>query len=86
MSRRKYDPETYPSPAERLKAVTDKLEAGVSEVFRSGKYENYLRTMSQFHNYSFGNILLIAMQCPSASHVAGFNDWKKKFELHALFR
>lgn len=82
MSRRKYDPETYPSPAERLKAVTDKLEAGVSEVFRSGKYENYLRTMSQFHNYSFGNILLIAMQCPSASHVAGFNDWKKKFERH----
>jgi len=74
-----FDPSMYPSPAERLKAVTDQLKAGVSDVFQSGKYENYLRTMSQFHNYSSGNILLIAMQFPAASQVAGFNDWKKKF-------
>lgn len=79
MSRQKYDPETYPSASERLKAVTDKLEAGVSEVFQSGKFENYLQTMSQFHRYSFNNVLLIAMQFPGASHVAGFNDWKRKF-------
>lgn len=82
MSQRKYDPGTYPSQEERLKAVTDKLETGVSEVFQSGKYEDYLRTMSQFHHYSFSNILLIAMQRPGASRVAGFNDWKKKFERH----
>lgn len=82
MSRRKYDPETYPSQEERLKAVTDQLEAGVCEVFQSGKYEDYLRTMSKFHHYSFNNILLIAMQCPGASQVAGFNDWKKKFDRH----
>lgn len=76
---RGYDPETYPTPAERLKAVTDQLEAGVSDVFQSERYEEYLRTMSKFHHYSFGNVLLIAMQFPGASHVAGLHDWRKKF-------
>lgn len=82
MSRQKYDPKSYPSQEDRLKAVTDKLEAGVSEVFQSGKFEDYLRTMSQFHHYSFNNILLIAMQHPGASRVAGYNDWIKKFDRH----
>lgn len=82
MSRRNYDPAAYPSREERLKAVTDQLEAGVSEVFQSGKYENYLTTMSKFHRYSFNNVLLIAMQRPGATHVAGYNDWKKNFGRH----
>lgn len=72
--------EAYPSREERLKAVMDKLEAGVSELFEGGRFADYLRTMSRFHQYSFGNILLIAMQFPGASQVAGFNDWKRKFE------
>lgn len=71
--------DNYPTPAERLKEVTDKLEAGVTEVFEGGRFADYLQTMSRFHHYSFGNILLIAMQFPGASQVAGFNDWKKKF-------
>lgn len=62
-----------------MKAVMAQLEAGVSDVFQSGQYKNYLGTMSKFHHYSFNNILLIAMQFPAASQVAGFNDWKKKF-------
>lgn len=71
--------EGYPTPKERLKAVTDKLEAGITELFESDRFANYLRTMSKFHHYSFGNVLLIAMQCPNASHVAGYHDWRKKF-------
>lgn len=69
----------YPTRAERLKEVTDKLEAGVIELFEGERFAEYLRTMSKFHNYSFGNILLIAIQFPGASQVAGFHDWKKKF-------
>ena len=56
----------YPTAAERLKELTDQLEAGVREVFTSDRYLAYLKTMSKFHRYSFGNVLLIAMQCPSA--------------------
>lgn len=69
----------YPTAAERLKELTDQLEAGVREVFTSDRYLAYLKTMSKFHRYSFGNVLLIAMQCPSASCVAGFHAWKKNF-------
>lgn len=82
MGRRNYDPETYPSTDERLKAITDRLEAGVSDVFQSGKYEDYLRTISKFHHYSANNAVLIAIQCPTATFVAGFNDWKNKFNRH----
>lgn len=69
----------YPTPAERLKAATDKLEAGITELFESQRFMDYLHTMSKFHRYSFGNVLLIAIQCPGASQVAGFHDWRKKF-------
>ncbi len=69
----------YPTPAKRLKAATDKLEAGIVDLFESQRFTDYLRTMSKFHRYSFGNVLLIMMQCPGASQVAGFHDWKKKF-------
>lgn len=64
---------------EKVKALTDKLEAGVKGVFESDKYKAYLKAMSKFHQYSFGNVLLILMQCPEASHVAGFSTWKKQF-------
>ena len=65
--------------AEKIKALTDKLEAGVKEVFESEQYKRYLKAMSKFHNYSFGNVMLILMQCPNASLVAGFHKWKKDF-------
>ena len=64
---------------DRLKELTDKLEAGVAAVFESDKYADYLKAMAKFHPYSFGNVLLILMQCPHASHVAGFHTWKKTF-------
>lgn len=65
--------------AERVKALTEKLEAGVKEVFESEKYKTYLKAMSRFHHYSFGNVMLILMQCPEASLVAGYTAWKKQF-------
>ena len=66
----------------RLKALTDKLETGVSHIFESDQYTEYLTTMSKFHHYSFRNILLIFMQRPDATCVAGYNDWKNKFGRH----
>ncbi|MBQ8552015.1 MAG: hypothetical protein IJ428_04280 [Clostridia bacterium] len=56
---------------ERLKEITDSIEKGIAEVFTSGKYADYLRTMSRFHRYSVNNRILIYFQDPSASHVAG---------------
>ena len=70
-------PDNYPTPSERLKAVTDKLEAGIKELFDSDRYAAYLQAMSKFHRYSYGNIILILSQYPSASQVAGFHGWKK---------
>lgn len=63
--------------ADRLKEVTDRLEQGVTELFESERYKEYLRVMARFHNYSFNNTLLIAMQCPGATRLAGFQTWKK---------
>lgn len=65
--------------AQRIKALTDKLEAGVKDVFESGAYMEYLKTMSKFHKYSFRNVILIFIQFPEASAVAGFQAWKKNF-------
>ncbi len=64
---------------EKVKALTDKLEAGVKGVFESERYTVYLKAMSKFHQYSFGNVLLILMQYPEASMVAGYTTWKKQF-------
>lgn len=69
----------YSVREDRLKEITDQLEKGIGELFQSGRYAEYLAVMAKFHNYSFSNILLIMTQCPSASHVAGYNDWKRKF-------
>ena len=60
----------------QLQEIMDKLEQGVSDVFSSEKYAEYLSTMSKFHNYSLNNILLINMQKPGATKVAGYNAWK----------
>lgn len=64
---------------ERVNEITAKLEQGVKDVFTSERYINYLTTMSKFHRYSYRNCLLIAMQCPNASHVASYTGWQKNF-------
>ena len=71
---------TAEKPAEKLKEITDRLEQGITELFDSERYKEYLRVMSKFHNYSFNNTLLIAMQKPDASLIAGFNSWKNQFQ------
>ena len=67
---------------QRVQELTDKLEQGLQDLFNSDSYCNYLRTMSKFHNYSFNNTLLIAMQKPDATLVAGYKAWQKNFERH----
>ena len=68
------------NPRDKLKEITEKLEAGIKGIFDSEQYKTYLKTLSKFHNYSFNNCLLIAMQKPDASHVAGFNAWRDDFK------
>ena len=63
----------------KMDTIMNSLEKGVHEIFTSEKYHIYLNTMSKFHNYSFNNTLLIAMQRPDATLVAGYQTWKKKF-------
>ena len=63
----------------KMDTIMNSLERGVHEIFTSEKYHIYLNTMSKFHNYSFNNTLLIAMQRPDATLVAGYQTWKKKF-------
>ena len=67
---------------QKVKEITDKLEEGLKELFESEKYKNYLSTMSKFHNYSVNNTLLIALQRPDASLVAGYQAWQKNFNRH----
>lgn len=67
---------------QKVKEITDRLEEGLKELFESEKYKSYLSTMSKFHNYSFNNTLLIAMQKPEATLVAGYQAWQKNFNRH----
>ena len=67
---------------QKVKEITDKLEEGLKELFNSEKYKSYLSTMSKFHNYSVNNTLLIALQRPDASLVAGYQAWQKNFNRH----
>lgn len=67
---------------ERMKEITDKLEQGIQDLFESDRYKEYLSTMSKFYNYSFNNTVLIAMQKPDATLVAGYTSWKKNFDRH----
>ena len=75
---------TSEKPAEKLKEITDRLEQGITELFDSERYREYLKVMSKFHNYSFRNTVLIAMQKPDASLVAGFSAWKNNFERNVM--
>ena len=64
---------------EQVKKLMDELVDGVTGIFDSEKYKSYLRTMAKFPHYSFNNTLLIYLQRPAASHVAGYQTWKSKF-------
>ena len=64
---------------ERLKEITDSIEQGIKDLFQSDQYAQYLRTMSRFHHYSVNNTVLIYMQKPDATLVAGFNKWRGQF-------
>ncbi len=64
---------------DRLAELTDKLQAGIQDLYSSGRYAEYLAAMSKFHHYSFGNAMLILLQCPHASRVAGYTTWRKEF-------
>ena len=70
---------TYPSQFEKVKEITDKLEAGIRELMDSDKFRDYLKCLSKFHNYSLGNTILIAMQRPDATLVAGYTAWTTQF-------
>ena len=75
---------TSEKPAEKMKEITDRLEQSITELFDSERYKEYLKVMSRFHNYSFNNTLLIAMQKPDASLVAGFTAWKNNFQRNVI--
>lgn len=80
-------PEKPGKNREQLKEITDRIEAGIRDIFESGdmeKYRNYLRTMSRFHNYSLNNQALIHLKRPDATLVAGYNRWRDKFSRHVL--
>ncbi len=70
------------SSKDRLREITDSIEQGIKDLFESEKYKQYLRTMSRFHRYSVNNTLLIAMQRPDATRVAGYNKWRDQFGRH----
>ena len=67
---------------EKIKEITEQLHEGIKDLFESEKYKNYLRVMSRFTNYSFNNTVLIALQRPDASAVAGYRAWETKFDRH----
>ncbi len=62
---------------ERVAELTDRLENGVKELYASDNYAQYISAMAKFHHYSFGNALLILVQCPHATNVAGYGTWKQ---------
>ena len=72
---------------EQIKALTEKIEEGIQNLFQSGdleKYQAYLRTVSRFHRYSVNNQMLIFAQCPQATLVAGYQKWQNQFSRHVL--
>ena len=72
-------PKAYFAKGVKTKDVMKELEGGVKGIFESGKYEEYLKTMSKFHRYSLNNGFLIQMQLPNATLCASYTDWQKKF-------
>ena len=69
---------------DRMREIVDSIENGIKELFESDKYQQYLSTMSRFHRYSVNNTMLIYMQRPDATHVAGFNKWRDQFGRNVL--
>ena len=70
--------------AQQVREITDKLEQGIKELFESDRFKEYLRTMSKFYHYSFSNTLLIAMQKPEATYVAGYTSWQRNFDRQVM--
>ena len=70
--------------AQQVREITDKLEQGIRELFESERFKEYLRTMSKFYHYSFSNTLLIAMQKPEATYVAGYTSWQRNFDRQVM--
>ena len=70
--------------AQQVREITDKLEQGIKELFESERFKEYLRTMSNFYHYSFSNTLLIAMQKPEATYVAGYTSWQRNFDRQVM--
>jgi antirestriction protein ArdC len=75
---------TAETTKDKLKEITGKLEAGIKGLFDSGQYAAYLKTLSKFHNYSFNNCILIAMQRPDATHIAGYTAWQQNFKRQVM--
>ena len=71
-----------PSNREQIKQIVAGIEDSIQQIFQSEQYMDYLRTMSRFHSYSVNNTILIHMQMPNATQVAGFNKWKNQFGRH----
>ncbi len=74
--------EKKPNSREQVKQIVSQIESGIQALFQSERYADYLRTMSRFHSYSYNNTILIHMQMPNATRVAGFNKWKNQFGRH----
>ena len=70
--------------AQQVREITDKLEQGLKELFESERFKEYLKTMSKFYNYSFNNTLLIAMQKPDATLIAGYTAWQRNFDRYVM--
>ena len=70
--------------AQQVREITDKLEQGIKELFESERFKEYLRSMSKFYNYSFNNTLLIAMQKPEATYVAGYTSWQRNIDRQVM--
>ena len=71
-----------PTSREKLQEITAGIEQGIKDLFESEKYAHYLSVMSKFHRYSVNNTMLIYMQRPDATLVAGYNKWKNQFGRH----
>lgn len=74
----------YAKSQQKLKEATAQLEAGIKDFFQNGNYPEYLKVMSRFHTYSYSNSMMIALQKPDATLLAGFSSWKKHFKRHVL--
>lgn len=81
-----YKVKTMADKIMEVKAISEKLEAGVKDVFESGRYEEYLQVMSRFPTYSYNNQLLIMLQHPTARYVCGYNAWQENFNRHVKYK